>query len=216
MAKQPPLFRIGLIKCSAPPTSKNQQKALTVTWEKSLKGPNMKQNHDAGLSVRLQTIYKIINGFTLKEAQLSVSFLVQRSVWSPIYKAIEPHVLLINSERKETPPAIITEERTWCWTSPAWPFVLCFQLPSANKTGVKERCFTVHHQRGLRGQTVNLTPSLPGGKPPCPNARPRMHVCTSSLPWVVSYLWLAQRETLKDFVLSHLISDASLAVVPPA
>ncbi len=80
MAKQPPLFRIGLIKCSAPPTSKNQQKALTVTWEKSLKGPNMKQNHDAGLSVRLQTIYKIINGFTLKEAQLSVSFLVQRSV----------------------------------------------------------------------------------------------------------------------------------------
>lgn len=159
-----------------------QQKTLSAIHEKSLKGSNRQQNCD-DLIVRLHTIYNMKHGLTLKESYQfflkTISFLVQRSVWSPAYKAIECHALLINSERKETPPAIIIEERTGCWTIPPFPFVLCIQLPSVNKTRVKERCFAVHHQPGLRGQTVNLTPSLPGGKPLCLHTWPCMHMCTS-------------------------------------
>jgi len=40
---------------------------------------------------------------------------------------------------------------------------------------------------------LNLTPSLQGGTPPYPHTWTHMHVITSSLPWVVSYLRFAQQ-----------------------
>lgn len=70
---------------------------------------------------------------------------------------------------------------------------------------------------------MNLTPSLPGGKPPLParlTSYARVH--TQSPPGGVIFVAhttspLDDRgKSLKHFVLSHLIGGASLAVVPLA
>lgn len=179
-----------------PPGDTRQMWPTTASIEMKCSAPQTSQNNKRKRNKITITYYTHADTFS-------------SLVHSSVFKAAEQHAILIKCEWKETPPVIITGERTF----------FCSPLSTAV---CQQHHLAVRHRCGPGGQTVNLTPSLPGGKPPGPLTWPRIHVCTPSVPWVVSYLcghntpsgW--HRTTRKHFLQSYLISDSSRSVVPPA
>lgn len=118
---------------------------------------------------------------------------------------------------------IIAEERTGCRAIPPCPFVLRFQLPSANKTrGEREMLYCLSSARTERTDCKPNTVFARGKTtlPACLTlyARVHTHCPLGGVIFVASILSpLHDREKhVNTFSLSHLISDSSLNVAPPA
>lgn len=114
--------------------------------------------------------------------------------FSSVVHLIANRVPLINSERKETLPAITIDKSAARRVVPRRPF--CSQLPSANKTQSETEmlcCPSSACTKRADCKPNTLSAGGVGGSgAQHMHAHPCMHACTSSLPGVVSYLCAAQ------------------------
>lgn len=131
-----------------------------------------------------------------------------------VVRLITNHVLLINSERHETPPAIITYKSAASWIVPRRPFCsspsagMCKQNPVWNRDGS-----AVHHRRALWGQYCKPNTLSAGGVrggcgagcSTCMLTPVCMRAHSVSLGWCHIYVphnipsgWHAQKKQLKQ------------------
>lgn len=179
------------MKCSGPPTSRN--KVHTATQEKNLKGPHGDQNH--GALCYFNIVYEIISSVCWWKSHSS-----ELSTLSPDLFIFISEVRLISMSSQ----LIVREKRdTSCHyyrrknrvvDHPSLSFCSFLSITVCIQNQCETETPHCPSSAWLRGQAVNPTPCLPGGGSHLACTLDPVWMCAHSFsPWVVSYLWLAQK-----------------------